>query len=86
MAQLALRRRQPDFGINSKYFVDSVECFDVGEDTKVRGFPELRFGIAEVQDYFPQQLGAEVVLDIFRIEVDDLEDEHGRGQVDFLLL
>jgi len=35
LAQLALGRSQPDFGINSKYFVDGVECFDVGEDTKV---------------------------------------------------
>jgi hypothetical protein len=56
-----------------------------GEDAVMAGFTNLRLGISDINDHLPDEFGSDVVLDIFGVEIDDFEDEHGCEEVDFFL-
>lgn len=85
LAQLAIRRTDADLGIDAEYLIDGVKGFDIGEDTEMRRFAKLWLWVAQIDYNFLEQLGADIILNIFGVEVDYLEDEHRSGEIDFFL-
>jgi hypothetical protein len=62
-----------------------LEHSHIRQEAIMRGFSYLRFGIAEVDHHRPEQLGLDIKLDIFGVEVDDFECERACEEVDVFL-
>ena len=73
------------FNIQVNDLIDVLEGFDEGKDTVVRCFSDLWPDVSKINNDFLEDLGLDIVFDIFRVKVDDFEDKSSRMQVDLFL-
>jgi hypothetical protein len=73
------------FNIQVNDLIDVLEGFDEGKNAVVRGFSDLWPDVSKINNDFLEDLGLDIVLDIFGVEVDDFEDKSSGMQVDLFL-
>lgn len=52
--------------------IEILEHANIRKEAIMRGFPYLRFGVAQVEDHRSQQFGLNIKFYVFGVQVDDL--------------
>ena len=85
LSELSILAEDSILNVECHDLIDTLKGFQIGENAIVGGFSDLRLGISKIADYFCQNFSSDVVLDIFGVEIDDLQDEHGGMKIDLFL-